>query len=547
MRKSLLVLLVTVLVVALAPIGRGDDATLRLVRVAVDSAPEGALIAAAFDETHVYDPGYVHVLLWPGDAARLEAWGYGYETLISDVVAHDRKLFEEAGESAAPVALPGPDRSTYRVLADYNNEMQELAKKHSSLVRTFELPHVTHEGRSVRGVEIAHDVKSDDGRPVLYIDGVHHAREWPAAEYPMIFAHYLVDGFGKDDDVTRLLRRGRVIIVPVVNPDGFDYSRSAVLAQHSLSDSAHGTACSAAHCEGYWRKNRRSYSGATVPVAQKNPDAYGIDPNRNYSFMWGGGGSTNTPLPVVDQTYRGTEPHSEPETRNVQDLLLASNVTSVVSNHTYSRLVLRAWGDTMDDAPDEDYLFALGARMAAAMGGYQNIKSRELYVTTGTMSDWGYGTFGIPSYTFEHGRAFHPPYTGCSSDCIEAEWKGVMTAFMLAGEAALDERAHGVVKGRITRGGKPVGAKLTVTKPFENPLSNGNPIGQDGWPHKLAITIDASGAFEWHLPPSTRPHLRARGKSETYKLTIGAPGVKDKTFTFELGRGGVVDLGTVRL
>lgn len=547
MRRLFAGSVVVLVLVALAPIGRSDDATLRLVRVAVDDARQGAFIATAFDETHVYDPGYVHVLLWPGDSARLEALGYRYEVLIPDVVAHDRKLFAEAAATATPVALPGPDRTTYRVLNDYNAEMQELAEKNPSLVRTFELPHVTHEGRTVRGVEIAHDVKSDDGRPVLYIDGVHHAREWPAGEYPMIFAHYLVDGFGKDNDVTRLLRRGRVIIVPIVNPDGFDYSRSAVLAQHSLTDSAHGTACSAAHCEGYWRKNRRSYSGATVPVAQKNPDAYGIDPNRNYSFMWGGGGSTNTPLPLVDQTYRGAEPHSEPETRNVQDLLLGSNVTSVVSNHTYSRLVLRAWGDTMEDAPDEAYLFALGARMSEAMGGYQNIKSRELYVTTGTMSDWGYGTFGIPSYTFEHGRAFHPPYTGCQTDCIEAEWKGVMEAFMVAGEAALDDRAHGVVRGRVVHGGRPVDATLTVTKSFGNPLSSGNPISKEAWPHKLAITIDADGEFEWHLPPSTRPHLRERGKTETYKLTVRAKGLGAKTFTFELGRGRVVDLGTVQL
>jgi hypothetical protein len=548
MRRIFIAALVGLLIVAIAPIGRTDDTKLSLVRVKVDNRTEGMFIAHHFDETHVYDPGYVHVLLWAGDRAELDAFGYSYETLIEDVVAHDRALFEQAEATATPVPLPGPDRDSYRALADYNTELQRLAKKNPSMVDLFKLKHLTHEDREVFGIEIARNVKSDDGRPVFYVDGVHHAREWPAGEYPMIFAHYLVDKYGKDDEVTRLLNQGRVIIVPIMNVDGFDFSRSSVLGAQSNVDAAHGTACGIAHCEAYWRKNRLSYTGLTVPVVQKNPDAYGVDPNRNYSYHWGGGGSSNSTLPAGDQTYRGAEPQSEPETKNISELLLKKSVTSIITNHTYSRLVLRPWGDTSRPSPDEDYLFALGARMSKAMGGYQNIKGIQLYITTGTMSEWGYGTFGIPSYTFEHGRAFHPPYTGCESDCVEAEWKGVMKALMIAGEAALDERAHGVVTGRVENGaGRAVEATLTVTKKFANPLAPNNPIGKDSWPHAYKNTIDASGAFEWHLPPSTRPHLKEQGKTETYRLTISADGLGSKTFTFVLKQGQKLNLGTIRL
>ncbi|MGH9198313.1 MAG: M14 family zinc carboxypeptidase, partial [Acidimicrobiia bacterium] len=364
------------------------------------------------------------------------------------------------------------------------------------------------------GIEIARNVKSDDGRPVFYVDGVHHAREWPAGEYPMIFAHYLVEGLNTNPEVTRLLTQGRVIIVPVVNVDGFDYSRSSPLGAQTTVDSAHGDVCGILHCEAYWRKNRRSYTEQTVPVIQRNPDAYGVDPNRNYSYHWGGGGSTDSTLLLGDQTYRGPGPQSEPETKNVEDLILSRSVTSIITNHTYSRLVLRPWGDTDKDAPGEQYLEALGARMAKAMGGYKNIKGIELYVTTGSMADWGYGTLGIPSYTFEHGLAFHPPYTGCSADCVGTEWKGVMKAYMVAANAALDEQAHGIIAGKVVdSSGKPLKATLTITKRIDNPLSPGNPTGDRAYKATLRVSIDVDGSFEWHMPPSTAPYLLEDGKN----------------------------------
>lgn len=523
-----------------------DEPELSIARVEVDSFAEGKKVATSFDETHVYDPGYVHILLWPGDRARLADLGYSYEVLVEDVAERDRRAFAQAATTATPVALPGPDRTTYRVLAEYETEMAELADKNPGLVKLLTLPHPTHEGRTVFGVEIARNVKKNDGRPILYVDGVHHAREWPAGEYPMIFAHHLVENVSKDKAVRRLLTEGRVIIVPIVNPDGFDYSRSSPLGAQATLDSAHGTACGIVHCEAYWRKNRRSYTGITVPVVNKNPDAHGVDPNRNYSYGWGGAGSSNSTLPVADQTYRGPAPQSEPETLNVQDLILSRGATSIITNHTYSRLVLRPWGDKTNDSPDEAYLERLGARMATAMGGYQNIKSIELYITTGTMSEWGYGSLGIPSYTFEHGRAFHPPYTGCASDCVEAEWKGVMKAFMIAGEAALDRRAHGVIKGKVTdASGRPASGTLTLTRTIKNPLAQGNPIGERFYKSTFDVTISARGAFEWHVPPSVQPYLRGESKSGAYRLTVKVKGAK-QAFPVVVKKGETVNLGTLK-
>lgn len=540
MRRFMVLAVAVGLVVSLAPVGQTHKATLQLVQVRVTSDSQANDLMTNYDETHNHRIGVIEILAWPGDIARLEASGYDYEIVVDDVVARDRALFAEAPK--IPIALPGPNRDNYRVLADYNSEMKQLAKKNPKLVRLIKAPLATLEGRDVFGVEIAANVKKVDGRPTFYVDGVHHAREWPAGEYPMIFAHYLVEGFGKNKEITNLLKRERVLIVPIVNPDGFDYSRSSPLAQQPNVDAAHGTGCSLAGCEGYWRKNRRSFTGATVPVAQKNPDAYGVDPNRNYSWLWGGPGASPD---ETSQTHYGAAPFSEPESRNVQKLILARNVTSIISNHTSGRLVLRAWGDTFIPSPDARYLTQLGGKMAKAMGGYQNIPGRQLYATTGTMSDWGYGTLHVPSYTFEHGQAFHPPYSGCTANCVAKEWKGVMKAYMIAGKAGLDADVHGVLKGKVVGAKGP--AKLTITHKKATPLSAGNPSGKKSFADtlKTTLTTGKSGSFNWHLPPSTRPFL-TKFTVEKYTLSISSKG-GSKTLKFPLKPGQRLNLGKVKV
>jgi Zinc carboxypeptidase len=107
--------------------------------------------------------------------------------------------------------------------------MKRLADKHPRIVRHITLPFETYEGRSVEGIEIVANVNSKtDGRPVFLKMGAHHAREWPSAEHAMEWAYELIRGFGKRNPrAVKLLRRTRTIVVPVVNPDGFNTSREA--------------------------------------------------------------------------------------------------------------------------------------------------------------------------------------------------------------------------------------------------------------------------------------------------------------------------------
>jgi Zinc carboxypeptidase len=535
MRRMAVVALVCLLIAALAPTGGTKGAQLALVRVRVVSADQAAFLLTHFDETHNHHDGFVELLAWPGDEERLRAAGIDYEVVVEDVVARD---LADASTPSEAVAMPGPDRKDYRRLSGYVSEMKKLAKKHPSLVRVLKLQHKTLEGRSVFGIEISARVRRDDGRPTFYVDGVHHAREWPAAEYPMIFAHYLAKRFGGNGRVTSLLKRLRVVIVPVVNVDGFDYSRESLVDGQGLETYP----LSIAGLEAYWRKNRRSASGATAPVARKNPDAYGVDPNRNYSYAWGddGGGSSGT---HADQTYRGDAPFSEPETRNIRKLILGRHVTGVITNHTYGDLVLRPWGHTAKDSADERILAPLGARLARAMGGYANEKGIGLYATTGTTDDWAYAATSALGYTFEHGAAFHPPY----ASSVGKDFKGVLRAYMIMARAAANPHLHGVISGRVVSPeGRPVRAKLLLTKRFRTPLGRGNPSGRRFVVERLAASMRSgrNGSFVWHVNPSTRPIVA--GGRESYTLTI-ASRAGCRTLDATLDRGERLNLGPIRL
>jgi hypothetical protein len=515
--------LTALIVLALAPVGRTDVNRPMLVVAHPSSDAEAAFLMSNFDETHNHAPGEIELLMWPGDLAQLDATGIDYDIEIADLLAHDG----ETTAAATRQVLPGPDRTDYRVLADYEAELKELANKNPDLVKVFEMKRPSLEGRTVFGAEIAADVKdiATDGRPIFYVDGVHHAREWPAAEYPMIFVHHLVEKFGKDPKVTSLLKRARVIYVPIVNVDGFNYSRQS-LAQNENLSAGNGF-------EGYWRKNRRSLTGVTVPAPDPiNPDAFGVDPNRNYSYLWGdsNGGSSGS---QIDQTYRGEAPFSEPETQNVRDIILGRSVTMVLTNHTYQASVLRTGGG---DAPEDAILERMGGVLAKILG-YTNSPTVG-YPTTGTTDDWAYAAMGALGFTIEHGEiGFHPAY----DQEVGTFWKQHVDAFVKLLEYSADPKYHSVLTGKVANGP----ATLTIKKLFKTKLSPENPTGQPAVPEeiKMKLETDKSGRFEWHLSPSDRPYEK---KHESFQLTVEAGG-KSKVLEIHIERGEVLNLGTIRL
>jgi hypothetical protein len=485
------------------------------------------------------------------DKARFE-----YEVAIPDLIRRGIQIAEINEAYAARVKRsPLPSgRTSYRTLEDYNADMTRLAKKHPFLVRKFALKRPTLDGNRMVGIEISQGVRQPNrGEPTFVLLGLHHAREWPSGELAMEFAFDLVKHFGKTRRITRLLRQARVVVVPVSNPDGFDLSRTdgeySDLRELNPNDPLSGsTSVLATPGQTYKRKNCRVVDGQDIPDGSCRGTAtsnggfgVGVDLNRNYGGFWGGPGAAATePNPSTletgpsDPTYRGASAFSEPETKNIHDLIASRQTTMMISNHTFSNLVLRpngvnpntigANGKPVGDSPDERGLKRLGARMAA-QNGYANIHGWQLYDTTGTTEDWSYNATGGYGYTFEIGpNEFHPPYPQVVDEYLgkgKYAGKGNREAYLIALEHAVDTRYSGILTGKA-----PKGATLRLKKTFRTPTWESS--FKDGV--NTAITAGREG-IEWVVNPSTRPVVRSHPYED----------LSDKPFRKKVIQGGPIE------
>jgi hypothetical protein len=512
--------------------------TAQLVRVSTPTAAaKKRLQALDLDLTEHGGEDHLGVVTYgAADLATLDANGFEYEVEIQDLTqkalqdraadtAFKREARDEDSEAAALAAEIPSGRTTYRRLFDFQDEMKQLAEDNPDLVRPLTLPHRTWEGRPVEGIEITTDPDNlDDGKPVYLQMGAHHAREWPSSEHAMEYAHELIEGYRDGDDrIEQLVEGSRTIVVPVVNPDGFNVSREAgqllgVEGGRSAANELESIIHVITIAYEYWRKNCRLPDDSPAGRCLGQPlntgiSHSGVDPNRNYGGLWGGPGASSA---MFDPTYRGSGPFSEPETQNVHELVSQRQVTMLISNHTFSNLWLRPPGqNAVPDSPDEALLAAIGAA-ATAENGYSNIQSRDLYETTGSTEDWTYWSAGGLGYTPEIGcreksgnECLWGDFHGTYADHVVTEYGGGSPsaptgggnreAYLIAHESALDPDHHSLISGEA-----PPDATIRVQKTFETETWQGDHgTFQDHL--ETAMDVPDSGEFDFHVNPSTRP------------------------------------------
>lgn len=221
-------------------------------------------------------------------------------------------------------------------------------------------------------------------KPIVLLNSVQHAREWITVMTTMYIAEQLISGYGVDSRATQLLDDYEVLIVPIVNADGYAYTWTN---------------------ERFWRKNRRQNAGGT----------FGVDLNRNWSFAWGSdnGSSGNG----NSETFRGTAPFSEPESAAMRTLTLDNpGIVLHLDVHSHGQLLLYPWGYTNQPAPGIGALSKLAVGMRQAIldsGGVPYLPGQcyqTLYPVSGGSLDWYYGDRGILSWTPElRGPGFAPP------------------------------------------------------------------------------------------------------------------------------------------
>ncbi|MFQ6037346.1 MAG: M14 family metallopeptidase [Candidatus Aminicenantales bacterium] len=308
--------------------------------------------------------GRVYIVAGSEDLVRLAEAGISYTIETAHFPAAFPTLQELSG------GINGPFHS----YVELERDLLALADAHPEIAQVIDIGD-SLEGRNLYALKISDNVWADEGEPGVLILGCHHAREWISVEVPYLLGKYLAENYASSAEIQRLVDSSEVWIVPLVNPDGLEYS---------------------IHFYRYWRKNRRDNGDGT----------FGVDLNRNYGYQWGWDNRGSSPEPS-SEVYRGKAPFSEPETQALRDVFLGRRFQALVSYHSYSQVILYPWGYTIAPSEKDALLLEIAdemaARMASVNGRYYEPgrAGASFYLTNGDTTDWSFGTYGIPSYTIE--------------------------------------------------------------------------------------------------------------------------------------------------
>jgi hypothetical protein len=229
---------------------------------------------------------------------------------------------------------------SYKETVDF---LYAMEKENPELVKV-EVIGKTHEDRDMVAVTITKDVTHADAKPALFYTGTIHAREWIGNELAIGFIKYLVDHQDYDPQVIDVLDKSTLYMVPIANPDGFEYS------QKHFS---------------FWRKNRR-----------KNADgSYGVDLNRNFSVGFKANNNTSSNI------YGGPKAFSEPETQALRDFVLDHpNISIALDYHSQGNVFFPAHNFRHEDEIDSTDINVLCANMTEEI---RKISGREYGIHQG--------------------------------------------------------------------------------------------------------------------------------------------------------------------
>lgn len=261
---------------------------------------------------------------------------------------------------------------------------------------------LTSVGTSTQGKQLwALKVGLGTSHKVLFT-GCHHAREWISVEIPYLVAEYLIQSYSnnpttdKEKRIKHLLTNRQIWFVPLVNPDGHDWTMRT---------------------DRNWRPNRKAH---TVPagslhrptgtVTYPSGTYVGVDINRNYATSnWGtetfyGGGVTTSRDPRdggPNSIWCGLAGSGERESSIIDSLIRANRFRASITYHSFSELLLYP-----DSSARNSYVQWVGSGMkdliAASGHAYKYESGSALYPTTGDLMEFSYEQVaGRPTFTPE--------------------------------------------------------------------------------------------------------------------------------------------------
>ena len=293
----------------------GDESLLRphlyQDRVYVRAQPRDAdeverIWRIAEDVLAPHDPAVVEheLVVTRATLARLQAEGIRAEALDVDVQAWVNRAYEQAlpGRPIAHLAKAdyGPFFAKVQTLDAITTQLRALEQASGGRA-TLKVIGTSIEKRELLAMRIS-AAPPGTQRPSIIVLGAQHAREWASPMVAMGLVDALVRQYDADPKVRRVVDSLEIIVIPVLNPDGYV----------------------------------ATFNGKRLQRKNMNPTC-NVDLNRNYDAAFGQG----TGGDCRSETYPGKAAFSEPETQAVRDLVASlARPRLLIDYHSIAAVVM---------------------------------------------------------------------------------------------------------------------------------------------------------------------------------------------------------------
>lgn len=209
------------------------------------------------------------------------------------------------------------------------SDLQQIVKTYPQLA-SIENYGQSQQGYALNALKLVSSVNSGTAKPRIAITAATHGNELITVEVLFGLVNQLLNGYGKDARLTKMVDTHELYFIPVVNPDGYTQDER--------------------YCDG-------------------------IDPNRDY--------------PYPDDPNH----ESNPAIQAIIGFFTQHQIQGSIDYHSAAGMIMYPWAYTEDpisDSADEQMFDDLTTKMAS-FNGYQHGEiSRTIYVAPGSSADYYY-------------------------------------------------------------------------------------------------------------------------------------------------------------